>query len=250
MLPYEAWTATWRNPAVAAAVFSATIVLGSAVLLRLAIDALQRHPRASKSKLASFVGGSSIVDGDAKEEAIIEDDHRGVVANQPDQLAADKELYHRLHNLHLFPEAIPAAHDRLLSLLDETIAASTRSPAGSIQEAVPSYSRTKIEAFLSRCHDVTSEKYAAYIARRRAGGPREMFKDRETALWWLKNSAPVKYVDGTWIAHVHKITEKFKERPACAIAWQVMSEELGDGTLAKNHVYVYEELMRSLGCVH
>lgn len=74
-----------------------------------------------------------------------------------------------------------------------------------------------------------------------------MFSDREEAKWWLKNAAPVKYVDGSWLGHINKITTPFPLRPITKDAWQVMSEELGDGDLAKNHVYVYEELMREIG---
>jgi hypothetical protein len=244
-----------------AALLSAMVLLTAAGLLRLAIGTIQSR-RGSLKQPAFFSSETQADDGkrsDDNRDLQGEKDKVEYAAaaaaaaptrHQPDQLQADKELYHRLHNLHLYPEAIPQAHSRLLALFDETLSASSSSSCSSSQEtisgAVPVYSRARLESFLAASHDATSEKYSAYIARRRAGGQREMFKDRDTALWWLKNSGPVKYVDGTWIAHVHKITEKIKERPASAIAWQVMSEELGDGTLVKNHVHVYEELMRSL----
>ena len=233
-----------------AALLTATIALGTAVLLRIVIEAMQRRRRLSKDiKGASPASSSSKADSQstADHDYRVDQQTGRTPHHQQDQLLKDKELYHRLHNLHQYPEAIPEAHSRLLALFDETISASS-SDSSSIHAAVPTYSREGLEKFLAASHDATSEKYSAYVARRHAGGAREMFTDRQTAMWWLKNSAPVKYVDGTWIAHVHKVTEKIKERPASAIAWQVMSEELGDGTLVKNHVYVYEELMRSLEC--
>jgi len=74
-----------------------------------------------------------------------------------------------------------------------------------------------------------------------------MFADRETAIWWLRNSLCVKYVDGAWVGHLHKATTLARDRSATSVAWQVMSEELGDGTLSKNHVHLIEQLMSEIG---
>lgn len=49
------------------------------------------------------------------------------------------------------------------------------------------------------------------------------------------------------VGHMHKSTTSTVDRRATAVAWQVMSEELGDGSLAKNHVYLMEQLMREIG---
>lgn len=73
-----------------------------------------------------------------------------------------------------------------------------------------------------------------------------MFPNKEEAQWWLKQVAPVKYVDGAWLGHVNKITTPFPLRQTTKDAWQVLSEELGDGDLDKNHVQVYRELMKDI----
>jgi phage terminase Nu1 subunit (DNA packaging protein) len=75
----------------------------------------------------------------------------------------------------------------------------------------------------------------------------KMFADRAEAVWWLRQIAPVKFVDGAWLGHMHKISTPFAlRRAATKDAWQVLSEELGDGDRQKHHVHVYEELLASL----
>ncbi|PVI05655.1 hypothetical protein DM02DRAFT_583708 [Periconia macrospinosa] len=91
-----------------------------------------------------------------------------------------------------------------------------------------------------------TDNYEAYIVCRRAGGNREVFSTEQEAKWWLKQAAPVKYVDGAWLGHINKTSTPFKHGHVTKNAWQVMSEELGDGDLEKNHVYVYRELMKEI----
>ncbi|KAF7594642.1 hypothetical protein BBP40_008732 [Aspergillus hancockii] len=74
-----------------------------------------------------------------------------------------------------------------------------------------------------------------------------MFQDKESAKEWLKKNAPLKYVDGAWLGHVHKITTPFALRSVIKNAWQVLSEELGDGELEKNHTYLYKTLLQDIG---
>lgn len=79
------------------------------------------------------------------------------------------------------------------------------------------------------------------------GLPREMFRDHEGARAWLIQRAPVTYIDGAWLGHIHRITTPFALRAVTKSAWQVMSEELGDGNFAKNHAHIYRCLMDDLG---
>ena len=53
-------------------------------------------------------------------------------------------------------------------------------------------------------------------------------------------------MDGAWLGHINKITTPFAIRRATKDAWQVMSEELGDGDRLKNHVHVYRDLMKDI----
>ncbi|CAE7010134.1 hypothetical protein P3342_003152 [Pyrenophora teres f. teres] len=156
-----------------------------------------------------------------------------------------KQLYHKLHNLEDYPEILPEARNLLLSLLSSTITEALNAKEKGIL-SVERFSRDGLSDFLkSKDVDVTN-RWEEYLSRRKAGGSREIFSDRNEAKWWLKQAACVKYVDGAWLGHINKISTPFKYRHITKNAWQVMSEELGDGDLAKNHVHVYRELMNDI----
>lgn len=157
-----------------------------------------------------------------------------------------KNLYHKVQNLEQHPKILEAARTELIALLSSTTSTALQTKSTNIL-AIDTYSRSALETYLQNDNDTSTTAFEAYIARRRAGSPREMFSDRDEAKWWLKNAAPVKYVDGSWLGHINKITTPFPLRSITKDAWQVMSEELGDGDLAKNHVFVYEDLMREIG---
>lgn len=161
------------------------------------------------------------------------------------ELRGYKELYYKLHNLEHHPDILPECHKTLLSLLSATLADAFEEPDIGIL-SVPNFSRESLDAFLKAKDDDVTKRYEAYLASRRAGGPREMFSDKTEAKWWLKQAAPVKYVDGAWLGHINKASTPFMFRNITKNAWQVMSEELGDGDLAKNHVHVYRELVRDI----
>ena len=57
----------------------------------------------------------------------------------------------------------------------------------------------------------------------------------------------MKFVDGAWLARMHHWATPFHFRPVTRIAWQLFSEELGDGDLSKNHVHLYSNLLQSFG---
>ncbi|KZM27475.1 uncharacterized protein EKO05_0005245 [Ascochyta rabiei] len=153
-----------------------------------------------------------------------------------------KRLYHKLHNLEHHFEILPECRELLLSFLSSTLDDALRDPDSGIL-SVKEFSREELHQFLKEKDFGVTNRWEEYLARRRAGGSREVFGDMEEAKWWLKQAAPVKYVDGAWLGHINKITTPFKYRNITKNAWQVMSEELGDGDLAKNHVYVYRQLM-------
>lgn len=172
-----------------------------------------------------------------------------VGAKPKTQIQKDKELYHKLQNLHQHPECLPEARTRLIDLFDHTLheALNLKDQSGTIL-SVPEYDPQALHDFLARSADKTADVFAAYTARRKAGGPREMFPTLEYAKYWARLAAPVKYVDGSWLGGVHRVeSTKPSHRAASRIAWQILSEELGDGDLGKNHVWVYEQLVNSIG---
>lgn len=119
-----------------------------------------------------------------------------------------KNFYFKLQNLEQFPEILPDARDLLISLFSKTlVVARNQSEPGIL--SVEQYTREGLINFLRTDNDNTTREWEQYLARRRAGSPVEMFEDKEEAKWWLKQIAPVKYVDGSWLGHIHKITTPF-----------------------------------------
>ena len=163
------------------------------------------------------------------------------------EMETHKQLYYKLHNLEVHPEILPECRDTLLALLSSTIADALNGSEINTILSVRNFSQSELKKFLKAKDGDVQNRYEEYVARRKSGGPREVFSDKEEAQWWLKQAAPVKYVDGAWLGHINKISTPFRFRNITKNAWQVMSEELGDGDLAKNHVHVYSELMDDIG---
>lgn len=137
-------------------------------------------------------------------------------------------------------------YNRLLSLFDATIDGARISTARNILNVVPVFSQTKLTEFLDDEFADVTKRYNAYLERRKNGGPRELFPDFDYARYWLRTAAPVKYVDGAWLGGIHRVTTDPIHRSYTKTAWQILSEELGDGDLRKNHVAVYRKLLKSL----
>lgn len=163
-----------------------------------------------------------------------------------EEMQLHKELYFKLQNLEQYPEILAQSRDLLISLLSEALTDAGKDPKCGIL-TVDHYTRDSMVNFLRAEHEKVTQQWEQYLARRRSGGPLEMFRNRDEAKWWLKQVAPVKYVDGAWLGHIHKITTPFASRRVSKAAWQVLSEELGDGDLNKNHVHIYRELMKEIG---
>lgn len=179
--------------------------------------------------------------------------NQGVPGTQRDnhqarEIRLYKDLYFKLQNLERFPDILPQSRHLLISLFTETLADALKRPDPGIL-SLDQYSPESLSQFLHSENDQTTREWEEYVARRRGGAPAELFQDMKEAIWWLRQMAPVKYVDGAWLGHIHKITTPFALRRVTKDAWQVLSEELGDGDPHKNHVYVYRELMRKIGSV-
>ncbi|KAK4149919.1 ABC transporter with duplicated ATPase domains [Chaetomidium leptoderma] len=163
-----------------------------------------------------------------------------------------KELYVKLHNLECHREIVPEARALLLSLLSEALQSESGAQSQSQSQSTTSilslekFSASNLDSFVySELEHVTRE-WHQYVARRKQGQPRELFYDAAAARRWLVQRTPLKFVDGAWLGHMHKITTPFLYRRITKSAWQVLSEELGDGDLAKCHAHVYAQLLDKL----
>ena len=156
-----------------------------------------------------------------------------------------KDLYFKLQNLERYPSILPQSRELLIQFFSEALAnASPKSESGILSLKI--FEPKALAKFLQAKDEKITLRWEQYMSRRTAGGPREMFKDLGHAKWWLKQCAPVKFVDGAWLGHIHKVTTPFPLRRITKNAWQVLSEELGDGDLTKNHVQIYRELMNDI----
>jgi hypothetical protein len=162
------------------------------------------------------------------------------------EMEAHKQLYYKLHNLENHAEILPECRQLLLSLMSSTLNDALEEPNSGIL-SIQEFTVDRLNQFLKSKDADATNRWEDYLARRKCGGSREMFADHIEARWWLKQAAMVKYVDGAWLGHINKISTPFAHRNVTKNAWQVMSEELGDGDLAKNHVHVYRKLMDDIG---
>lgn len=154
-----------------------------------------------------------------------------------------KDLYFRLQNLESHPEVYQTARQSLLSLFSEGLNDYTKNPTGTILE-IPRFEKKALADFLGNHHRKVTAEYQNYIKERNLGGPRQLVRDRQHAEAWLRKIAPLKLVDGAWLGHLNKITIPFALRPVMKKAWQVFTEELGDGNYQQHHVYLYERLLK------
>lgn len=154
-----------------------------------------------------------------------------------------KDLYFRLQNLESHPEVFQIARQSLLCLFSEALTDYTKSHTGTILE-ITHFDRNALADFLGTHHKKVTAQYQEYIEQRNLGGPRQLVRDRQDAEAWLRKIAPLKLVDGAWLGHLNKITIPFALRSIMKKAWQVFTEELGDGNYQQHHVYLYERLLR------
>ncbi|UKZ52510.1 hypothetical protein TrVGV298_006287 [Trichoderma virens] len=124
--------------------------------------------------------------------------------------------------------------------------ATYKQPTRSILD-LKEYDPVALDKFLEAERQEVSDGFESYVRKRSVGSPRELFNTKEDAIQWLKRLAPLNFIDGAWLCHVHKITTPFALRYITKNAWQVFSEELGDGDVEKNHVLIYRDLLRKHG---
>jgi len=187
----------------------------------------------------TYTASASDRDGSAADSKQSQD----LVAAQELQLY--KTLYFQLHNLEKYPQVLAQARDLLSSLFAEKLSVAESTGNGIL--SLPKFDAATLAQFLKAEDDKITTRWESYLKRRESGLPRELFRDLDHAKWWLKQISPVKFVDGAWLGHIHRVTTPFALRPTTKKAWQIMSEELGDGDFTKNHVYLWRELMEDIG---
>ncbi|KAF2995173.1 hypothetical protein E8E14_002885 [Neopestalotiopsis sp. 37M] len=143
-----------------------------------------------------------------------------------------QEFYFKLQNLEQNRDILPQARQLLLKMLTRSLAYAKSTTVDGNILAIETYNRIL-------------DQWELYLQRRNSGHGIELFDSRESAQKWLRGIAPVKYVDGAWLGHMHRVTTPFALRAITKNAWQILSEELGDGDLQKNHVYLFKHLLQT-----
>ena len=157
-----------------------------------------------------------------------------------------RNLFFQLQNPEDHPAVLEPAREELLSMFSLGLSHGVEVPRGSIL-SIEHYEAKKLWNFLEEQNAVLT-MWRDYLARRKQGQGPELFATTGAAKTWLVQQAPVKFVDGAWLGHIHKITSPFALRSITKDAWQILSEELGDGDLSKHHVYLYHQLLQDIGC--
>ncbi|KAK0512791.1 hypothetical protein JMJ35_004808 [Cladonia borealis] len=158
-----------------------------------------------------------------------------------------RNMFFQLQHLEDHPAVLEPAREELLAMFSRGVSIAQKHPRESIL-SIEHYDAKKVWDFVEDEQNKVLRESGDYHRRRRQGKGPELFATAEAAKVWLKQQAPVKFVDGAWLAHTHKITSPFALRGVTKAAWQVMSEELGDGDLSKHHVYLYRQLLEDAGC--
>ncbi|MET0265290.1 MAG: iron-containing redox enzyme family protein [Duganella sp.] len=133
-----------------------------------------------------------------------------------------------------------AARDYLEQQLHAARALQQSLPA---QEQIPAHVH-ELEAWMLARSAAVGRQYRDYLDDRKNGAPRRYFSSRSQALYFIKNVAPTKLVDGSWLFGLLDRWDDPDFRPLI----QTYLEELGDGLPEKNHVVLYKKLLAGLEC--
>ena len=181
---------------------------------------------------------------------ITEPPHEGNESNiasaADNELRSYKTLYFKLHNFEQHPKILPEAKSLLISFLSGAEEFEKAQETESLIMSIKSPSASSLESLVLSEFQRVTQSWHKYPGRRKEGQPRELFQDFDDARQWLIRQAPLRLVDGAWLGHVHKITTPFAYRKITKSAWQVLSEELGDGDLGKCHAHVFAELLKKM----
>ncbi|KAK4207119.1 heme oxygenase-like protein, multi-helical [Rhypophila decipiens] len=164
---------------------------------------------------------------------------------EDNELELYKRLYFKLHNLEDHHDVLSQSNDILISLLAKSLSWEQKRH-GSIL-ALDSFEPESLEAFVTRHDTHVASQWEQYTTKRKSGAGRELFQTKTEAHDWIKQKAPLKLVDGAWLGHVHRVNTPYNLRQVTKDAWQVMTEEYGDGQLEQHHVHLYSQLLQEVG---
>lgn len=147
---------------------------------------------------------------------------------------AKRDLYHRLVNLHRYPQVLPHARafvDRQLRI--------SRMCLGLNRSAINGFFEYSESAFNYRIDRIHVTEMQAY--RPLQGPPR---LSREAVVWGIEQFAPAILVDGCWLQTIAEYADETD--PVQARLWSIYADEVGNGRVADNHANIYRALLESV----
>jgi hypothetical protein len=187
-------------------------------------------------------------DRNVKQTASLEVPKSQKLATKLEELAKSyRNLYHKTQNLERFPEILPEARQTLQSLLDQGLLMAKYKPQPRTILDIHEFDKVQLQAFLKAEEAEVLREFEEYIQKRKDGAGPDHFGSFEEARQFLKRGARWNYADGAWLSRTHQITTPFPLRKVMKGIWQIYSEELGDGDISKNHVFLYRQLLQSVG---
>lgn len=147
---------------------------------------------------------------------------------------ASKQLYFDLTRKNF------TQHDKLLSqlYLNEKLLA-----VEDIESDLPN-NIADVNAWMEQNNHAVGKQYQEYLADRKNGAPRQLFKTKAHAYHFLQSVAPTKLVDGAWL---YGLCDLWKDHRFSNLI-KTYLEELGEGDQAKNHVVLYKKLIAEHDC--
>lgn len=114
--------------------------------------------------------------------------------------------------------------------------------AASLPDELPQ-DLSALQGFVEQhCADV-ARQYADYLDARQQGGPRQFFRNKAHALFFLQAVSPTKLVDGAWL---YGLLAHWRDPRFDGLICTYL-EELGDGNPPQNHVLIYRKLLAEHG---
>lgn len=193
------------------------------------------------------------------------------VENPAYSALTDRELFHYLMNFDAYPDVAPAVARHIQGHLTQTRQTLLSSQDPRTQQLLRGgFSRDKLVAYLKQNYDTTCLEFEKYdkawqerlslqqqkrknsshqesSERRPALMVNEMLPTREFAEYFVRQSAPTKLVDGSWLQNVCKSSTNPNLRRILTPLFTIYAEELGEGNTCMNHVNLYRKMLESTG---
>ncbi|NOT85464.1 MAG: iron-containing redox enzyme family protein [Methylococcaceae bacterium] len=143
---------------------------------------------------------------------------------------SNRDWYHTLVNIELFPAALNTAKQKVSKLLTLT-RLFNRSP-------FKYYNHQNLNDYINAVYQQEVKAYQPLTA------PPGISK--QTYIWGIEQLAPAILTDGCWLQNISQLSYH-PTQSIGALLFKIYADELGGGILTQNHPYIYQQLLGSIG---